>query len=55
LASREGLGKIAFNTKGLPWKYFAAKYPRKGVKKKFMGIGFELIHKMRLEKRLMLG
>jgi len=54
LASREGLGKTDFTTKGLPWEYFGAKYPRRGVKEKFMSKAFEIVHKMHLERRLML-
>lgn len=54
LASREGLGKIDFTTKGLPWEYFGARYPRRGIKEKFMAEAFEIVHKMHLERRLML-
>lgn len=55
LASREGIGEITSSTKGIPWKYFGAKYPRKGIKKKFMNIAFEMVHKLHLEQRLMLN
>ena len=54
LASREGLGKIGFTTKGLPWEYFAPKFPRKGVKEQFFSKAFEIVHELHLERRLML-
>ncbi|MHC3128455.1 MAG: DUF362 domain-containing protein [Candidatus Bathyarchaeota archaeon] len=54
LASREGLGKIDFTTKGIPWEYFAPKFPRKGIKEQFFSKAFEIVHKLHLERRLML-
>jgi len=54
LASREGLGKTDFTTKGLPWEYFGAVFPRRGTKEKFMAKAFEIVNKMHLESRLML-
>lgn len=54
LARREDLGKLVFRTMGLSWKYFGARYPRKGVTGKIMSKAFEVIHKLHLETRLML-
>ncbi len=54
LASAEGLGTLDFNVKGLPWQYFAPRFPRKGIKGDFFSKAFEIVHKLHLEKRLML-
>jgi uncharacterized protein (DUF362 family) len=54
LASNEGLGTINFTNKGLPWRYFASKFPRRGIKGSLFSKAFEIVHKLHLEKRLML-
>jgi uncharacterized protein (DUF362 family) len=52
LASEEGLGKTAFVFKGISWKCFRARYPKKGIKSRFYSIGFDTIHRLHLESRL---
>jgi uncharacterized protein (DUF362 family) len=54
LASKEGLGTIDFTTKGLPWEQFAEKFPRRGLKGSLFSKAFEIVHKLHLDKRLML-
>jgi len=52
LAAKEGLGNTNFIQKGIPFDYFKAKYPRKGIQKKLMGKACGLIVTMGLGKRL---
>jgi len=52
LAAKEGLGTTVFVEKGVPLAYFKEKYPKKGLKKKFMGKAFGLVVKLKLGKRL---
>jgi len=52
LASEEGLGKTAFIPKGTSWKYFRARYPKRGIKPRFYSTGFDIIHRLHLESRL---
>lgn len=54
LASKEGLGKLDFTNKGLPWKYFAPRFPRRGMKGGLFSKAFEIVHKLHLETRLMM-
>jgi len=52
LAQREGLGKTAFVPKGVSWKFFRARYPKKGMKTRFYGAAFDTIYRLHLESRL---
>jgi len=52
LASGEGLGKTAFITKGTSWKYFRARYPKRGIKSRFYSTGFDTIQRLHLGSRL---
>ena len=53
LASKEGLGTLDFNVRGLPWQDFT-NFPRRGIKGNFFSKAFEIVHKLHLEKRLLL-
>lgn len=52
LASREGIGKTAFLTKGTSWEYFGARYPRRGVRSKFYSLAFDIVLKLHLNTQL---
>ena len=54
MASKEGLGRISFKNRGIPWEYFGGIFPRRGTKEKFMAKAYEMVNKMHLERRLML-
>jgi uncharacterized protein (DUF362 family) len=52
LASKEGLGNTNFIPKGMPIDYFKSRYPKKGVKNKFMGRAYALVVRSGLGKKL---
>jgi hypothetical protein len=52
LAAQEGLGKTNFVEKGVPLKYFRARYPRKGIQKKLTEKAFQLVVALGLSKRI---
>jgi uncharacterized protein (DUF362 family) len=52
LAAKEGLGNTGFVERGIPLSYFKARYPKRGLQKKFMGKTYGLVVKMGLGKRL---
>jgi len=52
IARKEGLGQDSFVEKGLPLKYFAIRYPRKDVGKKFIGRAYKIAVITGLTKKL---
>lgn len=52
LAEKEALGTTSVITKGISWKYFRARYPRKVAKSKLFNIAYDLVLKLHLETRL---
>ncbi len=52
LASREGLGKTKFICKGVDWRYFGTRYPRRGVREKIVLKAFDFIIRLDLLSRL---
>ena len=55
LAHREELGNTSFIPKGIGLDYFKARYPKKGVRSKIMGLAYNLVVTMGLNQRLGLG
>jgi len=55
LAKKEGLGTTSFIPKGTSISYFKAGYPKKTMKKVFMGIAYKMVTRVGLGKRLGLG
>jgi uncharacterized protein (DUF362 family) len=51
LASKEGLGKMEFTLKGVPWEYFRKRFPRLGAMHKIKRRVFDFISLMHLESR----
>jgi uncharacterized protein (DUF362 family) len=52
LASKEGIGKTTFVSKGVGWQFFGARYPRRGVQSKFTSKAFDVISMLHLGGRL---
>jgi uncharacterized protein (DUF362 family) len=52
LAAKEGLGTTSFITRGVSWKYFGARYPRRDVKSKLFNLAYDLIIKLHMEARM---
>jgi uncharacterized protein (DUF362 family) len=52
LAEKEALGTTSFIAKGISWKYFQARFPKKSVNKKLFDAAFDIILKLHLETRL---
>lgn len=52
LASREGLGKMKFTSKGVPWKYFRRCFPRQTPIQKMKKRVFDFVSLMHLESKL---
>jgi len=52
LAKREGLGRTACIPKGVSWKFFGARYPKRGMKSRFYSAAFDTIYRLHLESRL---
>jgi len=52
LAEKEALGTTSFIAKGVSWKYFQSRFPKKSANKKFFDAAFDLILKLHLETRL---
>jgi len=52
LAQQEGLGTTHYVEKGLPLDYFEKRYPRKNLQRKFMGIAYKGILRLKLGQRL---
>lgn len=52
LAEKEALGTTSFIAKGVSWKHFRARFPKKSANKKLFDVAYDLILKMHLETRL---
>jgi uncharacterized protein (DUF362 family) len=52
LAQKEGLGKMAFTTKGEPLEYFKAQYPQKSLQNILMGKAYTIAIQTGLNKKL---
>ncbi|MFX0095732.1 MAG: DUF362 domain-containing protein [Candidatus Hodarchaeota archaeon] len=52
LAEREGLGRMKFDTKGVPWELFRAGFPRRSAKKKVNGLLYDVITRLNLGSKL---
>jgi uncharacterized protein (DUF362 family) len=52
LASKEGIGKSDFIPRGIDWRFFGARYPRRGVQSKLTSKAFDVISMMHLGGRL---
>jgi len=52
LAGKEGLGNTSFTAKGVPWRYFKERFPRKGVKSKLLSKAYNMARTLGLDKRL---
>ena len=52
LAQKEGLGKMAFTTKGEPLEYFKAQYPKKSLQNILMGKAYTIAIQTGLNKKL---
>jgi len=52
LAFKEGLGNTSFIAKGVPWRYFKERYPRKTAKFKLLSKAYNMVLKLGLGKRL---
>ncbi|MEM3765640.1 MAG: DUF362 domain-containing protein [Candidatus Bathyarchaeia archaeon] len=55
LASKEGLGKMEFTVKGLPWKSFRRNFPRQTALHKMKKLVFDFLLLMHLESKLELN
>lgn len=54
LAEKEGIGKTSFTAKGMNLNYFKDKYPTKNLTDKAITLGYKMVRKLGLDKRLML-
>ena len=52
LAQQEGLGTTHYVEKGLPLNYFGKLYPRKNLRKKFMGTAYKAVIRLKLGQKL---
>jgi len=52
LAQKEGVGKMAFTTKGEPLEYFKAQYPKKSLQNILMGKAYAIAIQTGLNKKL---
>jgi uncharacterized protein (DUF362 family) len=55
LAEREGLGRMKFDLKGVPWERFRAGFPRRSAEKKINGLLYDVISRLHLGSKLGLG
>jgi uncharacterized protein (DUF362 family) len=52
LASREGLGRMEFVSRGVPWEHFRSCFPRKGAMPRMKTLAFDMVSRMRLGSKL---
>jgi uncharacterized protein (DUF362 family) len=52
LAEKEGLGTTSFKAKGVSWKYFGARYPRRDAKSKLFNLAYEVVIRLHMDARL---
>jgi len=52
LAKKEAIGKTSFIPRGVDWKYFQVRYPKRGIKSRLNSSGFDIIARLHLESRL---
>lgn len=52
LAEREGLGRMKFIPKGVPWELFRAGFPRRGAGRKINALLFDVISRLHLGSKL---
>jgi hypothetical protein len=54
LAEKEGLGNTSFTAKGMDLTYFKDSFPTRNLTDKTITLGYRIVRRLGLDKRLML-